>query len=84
MPTLVLTPKAIAILSAVESGMIPKITNENGEEGFDDTAFERFWENFSDALTIAGRFDQPGDVWKMLEEVSKKRREDSEKDTEEG
>lgn len=36
-----LTEKGIAIMAAVESGLLPKV-----EEGWDDTVFLKFWELF--------------------------------------
>lgn len=44
-----LTPKAIALLSALNAGMIPEV-----EEGYDDAQFQAFWNNFEARLTEQG------------------------------
>lgn len=36
------TPKGIAIIAAIESGLLPEV-----EGGWDDTAFQIFWERFN-------------------------------------
>lgn len=40
-----LTQKGIAIVAAIESGLLPKTDN-----GWDDTAFEKFWEKYEKML----------------------------------
>ena len=37
-----ITPKGIAVVDAIDAGLLPKT-----EDGWDDSAFEVFWEKFS-------------------------------------
>lgn len=44
------TPKGMAIVAAIESGLLPEM-----EDGWDDTVFQLFWDRFEDLL-IANKF----------------------------
>ena len=44
-------PKGLAIIAAVESGLLPKI----GNEGWDDSKFHIFWAMFTKDLRKQGR-----------------------------
>lgn len=55
-----LTPKGIAVLSAVDAGMLPR-----AENGWDTSQFDAFWEDFTDRLEEQGfsflhKGDDPG------------------------
>ncbi|WP_300415830.1 hypothetical protein [uncultured Oscillibacter sp.] len=43
--TLELSPKGVALLAAARSGLLPRQA-----EGFDEEAFDRFWEQFSSEM----------------------------------
>ena len=65
-----LTPKAIALLSALNAGMIPEV-----EEGYDDAQFQAFWNDFEARLTKQGLkiVEDPGP---MLDQQRKQRAEE--------
>lgn len=44
-----LTAKGIAVVCAVDNNLLPKV-----EDGWDDTNFNKFWEDFEKSLTEAG------------------------------
>lgn len=44
-----ITPKGIAVIDAIDAGLLPET-----EDGWDDSAFEVFWEKFSTHLEEHG------------------------------
>mgnify|MGYP005772437537 CR=1 FL=1 len=45
----ILTPKGIATICAIDSGLLPKV-----DGGWDDTAFNKFWEQFEKVMIEQG------------------------------
>lgn len=46
---LYVTPKALAMMAAIESGLLPEV-----EGGWDDTKFQIFWNRFVNQLSESG------------------------------
>ena len=46
---MVVSPKGLALIAAVETGLLPEV-----DGGWDDRAFERFWTRFTQELQKQG------------------------------
>ena len=63
-----LTPKGIATMCAIESGLLPKV-----DGGWDDSHFNEFWELFEKVMVEQGYSIIHDSVWDSTQKTSRKK-----------
>ena len=61
-----LTPEALAIVAAIDTGLVHEKSIKDGQEFYNGTIFMSFFERFGWDLAEEYGFESPDDVWKEI------------------